>query len=57
MDHALKEMCLEIEKWYEIHFLEIGMNKDHIHFGAICADVEHHKDRDADQECDSARDF
>jgi REP element-mobilizing transposase RayT len=29
---TLKETCLEIEKRYEIHFLEIGTDKDHVHF-------------------------
>ena len=26
------EVCLEIEKRYDVHFLEIGTDKDHIHF-------------------------
>ncbi len=25
-------MCLEIAKRYEVHFLEIGTDKDHVHF-------------------------
>jgi putative transposase len=29
---TLKEVCLEIEKRYEVHFLEIGTDKDHVHF-------------------------
>ena len=29
---ALKNTCLEIEKRYEIHFLEIGCDGDHVHF-------------------------
>jgi putative transposase len=29
---TLKEICLELEKRYEIHFLEIGIDKDHVHF-------------------------
>jgi REP element-mobilizing transposase RayT len=31
-DLLLKEICLEIEKRYEIIFLEIGADKDHVHF-------------------------
>ena len=32
MDAALKDVCLEIAKRYQIHFLEIGTDKDHVHF-------------------------
>ena len=32
VDMELKEICLEIEKRYEIRFLEIGVDKDHVHF-------------------------
>ena len=32
VDKKLKEVCLEIEKRYEIKFLEIGTEKDHVHF-------------------------
>lgn len=32
VDMSLKEICLEIEKRYEIIFLEIGSDKDHVHF-------------------------
>jgi REP element-mobilizing transposase RayT len=32
VDQTLKEICLEIEKRYEVHFLEIGTDKDHVHF-------------------------
>ena len=32
IDETLKEVCLEIEKRYEVHFLEIGTDKDHVHF-------------------------
>ena len=28
----MKETCFEIEKRYEVHFLEIGTDKDHVHF-------------------------
>ena len=32
VDETLKGVCLEIEKRYEVHFLEIGTDKDHVHF-------------------------
>jgi putative transposase len=32
VDQTLKEVCLEIEKRYEIKFLEIGTDRDHVHF-------------------------
>jgi REP element-mobilizing transposase RayT len=32
VDKKLKEICLEIEKRYEINLLEIGADKDHVHF-------------------------
>jgi len=32
VDTSIKEVCLEIEKRYEIVFLEIGVDKDHAHF-------------------------
>lgn len=32
VDQTLKEICLEISKRYEIHFLEIGADQDHVHF-------------------------
>ena len=32
VDQKLKEVCLEISKRYEIVFLEIGTDKDHVHF-------------------------
>ncbi len=28
----MKEICMEIKKRYELHFLEIGTDKDHVHF-------------------------
>ena len=30
--HVLKEICIEISKSYEIHFIEIGTDGDHVHF-------------------------
>ena len=32
LDTSLKNVCLEIAKRYEIHFVEIGTDKDHVHF-------------------------
>lgn len=32
VDETLKEICLEISKRYEIIFLEIGTDKNHVHF-------------------------
>ena len=32
VEEALKDVCLEIEKRYQAHFLEIGTDKDHVHF-------------------------
>ena len=32
VEEALKEICLEIGNRYEIHFVEIGTDRDHMHF-------------------------
>jgi len=32
VDQTIKDICLEIADRYEIHFLEIGTDKDHVHF-------------------------
>ena len=32
VDQTLKDVCLEISKRYEIEFIEIGTDKDHVHF-------------------------
>jgi len=32
VDDSIKEFCLEIEKRYDVKFLEIGTDIDHIHF-------------------------
>jgi len=32
VDKTVKEVCLEISERYEIHFLEIGNDVDHVHF-------------------------
>ena len=36
VDTVLKESCLEIAKRYEIVFLEIGTDGDHVHFLLQC---------------------
>ena len=32
VDGVLKEVCLEISERYEIEFIEIGTDRDHVHF-------------------------
>ena len=32
VDRELRDVCLDIEQRYEIKFLEIGTDKDHVHF-------------------------
>ena len=32
VDESLKDICLEISNRYEIEFLEIGTDKNHVHF-------------------------
>lgn len=32
VDEILKEVCLEIANRYQIEFIEIGTDKDHVHF-------------------------
>ncbi len=32
VDDVLKEVCIDIEKRYQVAFLEIGTDKDHVHF-------------------------
>ena len=32
VEKVLKEVCLDIEARYQIEFLEIGTDKDHVHF-------------------------
>ena len=32
VDRILKQTCLSIQDRYEIHFLEIGSDKNHVHF-------------------------
>ena len=32
VDITIKEICIEISKRYEVEFLEIGTDQDHVHF-------------------------
>lgn len=32
VDEVLKKVCLDISKRYDIEFIEIGVDKDHVHF-------------------------
>jgi len=32
VDLTIKEVCIEISKRYDVNFLEIGTDKDHVHF-------------------------
>ena len=32
VDRVLREVCIELSKRYEIRFLEIGTERDHVHF-------------------------
>ena len=32
VDEVLRQACLEIEKRWELRFLEIGLDRDHVHF-------------------------
>jgi putative transposase len=32
LDRSLKDVCLEISKRYEMYFIEIGTDLDHVHF-------------------------
>ena len=32
VEQVLKKVCLEIAKRYEINFIEIGVDEDHVHF-------------------------
>lgn len=32
VERVLKEVCLEIESRYQVKFIEIGTDKDHVHF-------------------------
>ena len=32
IERNLKEVCFDISKGYEIHFIELGTDEDHVHF-------------------------
>ena len=32
VEEVIKETCLEIEKRYELHFVEVGVDREHVHF-------------------------
>ena len=32
VDSAIQKICIEISKRHEMHFVEIGADKDHVHF-------------------------
>ncbi len=32
VDEVLRDVCLEVEKRYQVKFQEIGTDKDHVHF-------------------------
>ena len=32
VDQVLRDICVELSERYEIQFLEIGLDKDHVHF-------------------------
>jgi putative transposase len=32
VDNTIKDICLEISKRYQVHFLEIGTDRNHVHF-------------------------
>jgi putative transposase len=32
VDKGLKDICLEIEQRYDVKFLEVGTDKDHVYF-------------------------
>jgi hypothetical protein len=53
VDKTLRDVCLGIERRYQITFLEIGIDKDQFIFGAICTDLQCHENSDDDK----GRDF
>jgi REP element-mobilizing transposase RayT len=32
VDLAIRDICLKMQKRYELHFVEIGTDRDHVHF-------------------------
>ena len=49
VDEKIRAVCLEIEKRYQLKFLEIGTDKDHVHF--LVQSVKECRKR---SECDDA---
>ena len=39
VEKIIKETCIEISKRYELIFLEIGADKDHVHFGSVSTEL------------------
>src|SRR5690349_21307656 len=64
VDQALREVCLEIETRYQLKFLEIGTDRDHVHgpgsralSGAVGTDLQRDQAGDDHQESDRAGDL
>ena len=63
VDQVLRDVCLGIEARYQLKFLEIGTDRDHVPFGpralpgAISADLQRDQAGDDDQKPDGARDL
>lgn len=45
VDEVIKETCKEIEKRYEIKFIEIGTDKEHVHF-VVQSEQDHPEDKE-----------
>ena len=58
VDGTLKGICMEISKRYPMHFLEIGTDRNHVHFSvAIDSDAKSDEDNNSDQEHYGTRDI
>jgi hypothetical protein len=55
VDQKLKEVCLEIEKWYEIKFLEIGTDKEHVFSGTSNTNVQCDRASDDDKKLECTK--
>ena len=57
VDEVLREACIEIEKRWEIVFLEIGLDRDHAHFliQSVPSRLQSDADRHDGEECNCAR--
>jgi REP element-mobilizing transposase RayT len=56
VDTVVKDVCLGIEKRYEIKFVEIGTDKDHVHFfGAIGSWIKRYEAGDDDKKQNGTR--